>query len=373
MKEPIRILHIVASMNIGGIENFIMNAYRNIDRTRVQFDFLKHRSTHDFFDDEIKSLGGRIYTVPAINPLKQRKYNRRVSAFLRENKDTYPIVHSHINSYSSFPLHIAKKEGIPVRIAHAHAYEPRIVLDLKSPVRGYARKTINGQITDAFACSNKAGKWLFDDLQYTLIPNAIDSEKYLLDEKIRKEVREELGVGKNFVIGMVANFKTVKNHKFLIKVFSDLLKSIPNARLVLVGQGELKQDLEKMVLEMNISDKVVFTGLRKDVNRVLQAFDVCALPSISEGFPVSILEAETVGIPCILSTGVPTDVKVFDKMNTSFLPLQDENLWVEKIISLKDSQKYCWVNEISKTMYDAKKNAEWLMNFYEDKYNQVVR
>ena len=372
-KEPIRILHIVTSMNIGGIENFIMNTYRNIDRTRIKFDFLKHRNTHDFFDDEIKSLGGRIYTVPAINPLKQGKYNKEVSMFFRHNKDIYPVVHSHINSYSSFPLRIAKKAGIPVRIAHAHAYEPRIVLDFKSPIRGYARKTINGQITDAFACSNAAGKWLFGKRNYQCIPNSIESLKFRPDEEIRMNMRNKLGVSDAYVIGMVANFGPIKNHRFILRVFSKVLEKVPNSYLVLVGDGRTRKDTEDQAKALELSDRIIFTGQQKNVNEHLQTFDVFVLPSLTEGFAISVLEAETMGLPCVLSTGVPSNVKIFEEMNTSFLSLEDENLWVEKLVSLKDSQKRCWTNEVSETMYDAKKNAEWFMNFYEDKYNQFVR
>lgn len=364
--EPIRVLHIVTSMELGGIENFIMVNYRNIDRTRVQFDFLKHRDSHDFFDDEILSLGGRIYSVPPINPLKQKQYNQAVSEFFNEHKQTYSIVHSHINTYSAYPLRIAKDENIGVRIAHAHATTSK--LDLKTPFRIYTKKIINKYVTDAFACSNEAGKWLFGNSQYTVIPNAIDSEMYLPKEEIRKEIREEFGFTENFVIGMVANFKAIKNHKFMIEVFSEVLKNIPDARLVLVGHGELKQDIEKMVAEMNISDKVLFTGLRKDVNRILQGLDVFVLPSVSEGFPISVLEAEAVGVPCILSTGVPDDVKLFEEMDTFFISTENKDIWVEKIASLQNATRKNWAKEISKTQYDVKNNAKKLMEFYESKY-----
>ncbi|MBQ3524271.1 MAG: glycosyltransferase [Clostridia bacterium] len=364
--EPFRVLHIVTSMELGGIENFIMVNYRNIDRTRVQFDFLKHRDSHDFFDDEILDLGGKIYSVPPINPLRQKQYNQVVSNFFNEHKQMYSIVHSHINTYSAYPLRIAKDENVAVRIAHAHATTSK--LDFKTPFRIYTKKTINKYVTDAFACSNEAGKWLFGNLPYTVIPNAIDSELYLPKDNIRKDVREELGITDKFVIGMVANFKSVKNHKFMIEVFSDVLKRIPNACLVLVGHGEMKQSIEKMVAEKNLSNRVIFTGLRKDVSRILQGLDVFVLPSISEGFPISVLEAEAVGVPCVISTGVPTDVKLFEAMDTFFVSIEDKNAWVDEIVSLQQTTRRSWAKEISKTQYDVKNNAKKLMEFYESKH-----
>lgn len=365
--EPIRVLHIVTSLNMGGIENFIMTNYRNIDRTRIQFDFLKHRDSHDYFDDEVLSLGGKIYSVPPINPLKQKQYDSDVRQFFKEYKQEYSIVHSHINTFSAYPLKIAKEEGVGVRIAHAHATTTR--LDVKTPFRIYTKKVLNNFITDAFACSNDAGKWLFGDLPFTMIPNAINSEKYLFQDSIREDVRNELGIAKKFVIGVVAGLTPIKNHRFLVEIFPDILKRLPDAQLVFVGEGGARTGIERLVKALELNDRVLFTGLRNDINRVLQGFDVFALPSFSEGFPISLLEAETVGIPCIASSGVPTDVKLFDDMNTTFISIKDKNMWIEKIVSLYDAEKRCWANEVSHTQYDVKNNVNFLMEFYEQKYN----
>lgn len=369
--EPIRVLQIVSSMIVGGTENFLMTNYRYVDKNRVQFDFLKHRDSHDYYDDEILGMGGRIYSVPPINPIRQVQYDAAVSHFFKEHKGTYPIIHSHLNSLSAYSLRIAKREGIPVRIAHAHA-KPNTI-NYKTPIIMYTKHIIKNYYTDAFACSNEAGKWLFGNSPFTIIPNAIDSNMYLPQEQIRRDIREELGISDGFVIGMVANFKTVKNHGFIVNVFSKILKKVPDAYLVLVGYGEVKANIEKLVADMNLSNRVIFTGLREDVNRVLQGLDVFVLPSVSEGFAISVLEAETVGIPCVVSTGVPTDVKLFDEMNTSFISTANEDDWIEKIISLQKATKRNWVKEISKTQYDVRNNAEKLMEFYEDKYRKCQK
>lgn len=369
--DPIRVLHIVTSMNIGGIENFIMTVYRNIDRTRVQFDFLKHRDSHDFYDDEIVAMGGRIYCLPPINPLKQRLYDKAASHFFREHKETYKIVHSHINTFSAYPLRIARREGYKVLIAHAHATTK--TLDIKTPFRLYTKCIITKYITDAFACSAAAGKWLFKDFSYEIIPNVIEANRFFYMESIKKDVRAELGIDNAaYIIGMVANFSAIKNHEYLVSIFSGILKEIPNSYLVFVGDGEMRSDIEDKVHRMGFDNRVVFLGQREDVPRLLQALDVFALPSITEGFSISALEAETVGVPCVLSTGIPKDVKLFSEMNTCFLPLQDKNAWIAKIVSLKDVKKKNWVQEVSETRYDAKTSSEKLLEFYEKKYKTVA-
>ena len=365
--EPIRILHIVTSMNVGGIENFIMNNYRNIDRSRVQFDFLKHRDTHDFYDDEILALGGRIYSIPPINPLRQKHYDKEIAAFFEKHKSTYRVVHSHINTFSAYPLRIATKIGIPVRIAHSHAVTTCI--DLKTPFRIYTKRIINKYITDAFACSKDAGHWLFGNNEFEVFPNSIDTKKFSFCAEDRELVRNDLKISNAYVIGMVANFSSIKNHKFIVNVFYKLLRKIPNSYLVLIGDGETRSDIERQLKRLNIMDNVIFLGLQKNVAKYLQSFDVFVLPSISEGFSISVLEAESVGIPCLLSNGVPKDVKLFNSMNTEFLPINDEDLWVEKIIALKDVQKKSSAHEISLTNYDAENSANTLMDFYEAKHN----
>jgi len=366
--EPIRILHIVTSMEIGGIESFLMAIYRQIDRSRIQFDFLKHRSKKGFYEEEIERLGGRIYCVPPLNPLKQLAYDRALSAFFREHKHTYPVVHAHMNTFSAFPLRIAKKEGIPVRIAHSHSV-PNVV-NYRTPFVTVARIGADHYATDGFACSEAAGKWMFRKRSYTLIPNAIDAQKFCPDEQSRKEIREEFGLTDGFVIGMVANFSAIKNHRFLLPVFEKVLKKIPNARLLLVGEGSCKEDIITLAQQANIQDKVIFAGKRSDIPKMLNAMDVFVLPSFTEGFPVSVLEAETAGLPCVLSAGVPTDVKIFPDMPTTFLPLDNEDLWVETICSLQDHPKKSLVNEVSDTPYHAPRGAQILTEFYEKKYRE---
>lgn len=366
--KPIRVLQVVTSMNMGGIENFLMSYYRHMDRTQVQFDFLKHRDTHDLFDDEILSMGGKIYAVPRINPLRQYHYAHEVRRFFQTH-NTYKIIHSHLNTFSAYPLRFAKEAGIPVRIAHAHAVTTK--LDFRTPFRLYTKAVLPRYYTDAFACSKAGGAWLFRGKPYQLWPNAIDTNVFTQNTAVREQVRAQMHLQNAYVIGMVANFSPIKNHSFILRVFAALCQTEPNAVLLLVGDGVKKADVQRQAMELRIADKVIFTGVRTDTDRLLQAMDVFVLPSISEGFSISALEAESVGLPCVLSAGIPRDVKLFPEMQTVFLDISSIEPWVQELLALKNYPKKDWAQEIRKTPYDIENSAKQLAAFYLNRSKSV--
>lgn len=368
MKQPIRILQVVTNLNMGGIENFLVSHYRRMDHEQVQFDFLKHRDTHDYFDDEVKGMGAHIYSVPRLNPLLQPRYDRALRNFLQTHD--YKIVHSHLNLYSCFPLKIAKEVGVPVRIAHAHA-TTKLKFNLRAPVQLYAKWALPHYYTDAFACSQAGGEWMFGGRPFAIWPNAIDTNRFSYNEAVRQEVREKLGVRDAFVIGMVANFSPIKNHPFILRVFSKLCKTEPNARLLLVGDGTKKNEIERLAAQLQITDQVIFTGVRKDTERLLQAMDVFVLPSFTEGFAISVLEAESVGLPCLVSDGVPRDIKLFPEMQTEFLSIENMDAWVSRLLECRDCGKRSWADEIRRTPYDLDNSARQLMHFYLEKYRSL--
>ncbi len=364
----IRVLHVVTSMNMGGIENFIMNYYRHIDRDKIQFDFLTHRNEKGYFDSEIESLGGRIYHVPAINPFHHREYLKQLKRFFEEHKE-YQIVHSHINTFSMFVLREAKRAGVPVRISHSHATTTRI--DYKTPFRYYTKKKLTRYSTDNFACSDKAGKWLFGNKPFTFFPNSIEVEQFKYNEKTRDEVREELDISDNLVLGCIANFSPIKNHSFLIDVFNEVLKTNENSRLVLVGDGGIRSQIEKRVIELGLGDKVLFLGTRNDAYRLYQAFDEFLLCSFSEGFPVSVLEAQASGLPCILSEGVPKDICVCD--NISFIDVSDSSCikkWAEKVIEYSTVPHKDNSSVIINGGFDVNHSVKTLEDFYLGKVSE---
>ncbi|MEA3323455.1 MAG: glycosyltransferase, partial [Patescibacteria group bacterium] len=251
-EQPIRILHIVGIMDQGGIETLLMNLYRNIDRSVIQFDFLTHSTQKGFFDDEIMSLGGKIYSV--VNPFSitgALKYQKALSDFFTEHPE-YTIVHSHMNTFSGIILNIAKKSGVKKRIAHSHA------TDIENPIKrqiGHISKILGqNSITHFFACSKAAAKWSFGkQVAKTMIfKNAIDLSQYRFSNKIRSEYRKQLNLEDKYVIGHVGRFTEIKNHSFLIDIFSKLHATRNNTTLLLIGDGPLLKDIKHKVKELGL-------------------------------------------------------------------------------------------------------------------------
>lgn len=363
----IRVLHIVTYMGRGGIETMLMNYYRKIDRERIQFDFLVHRDFEADYDAEILSLGGRIFRLPMLNPFSV-DYRRKLNCFFMEHKE-YSIVHSHIDSMSAIPLKYAKKNGIPVRIAHAHncAEEKNIKYYLKL----YYKRQLSNYANVRMACSDEAGKWLFGNLDYILLSNAIDTEQYKYDQTVRKTKRKELGIAPDtLVVGNVARFFPQKNHTFMVQVFNELLIQKPNSVLVLVGEGDsknIKSEIEHECVELGIKDKVMFLGVRNDVPQLLQAMDVYLFPSLFEGLPVSIIEAQTAGLPCLISDKVPIECKKTDLVYVCNLA-DDISEWVKKILQLGLLKRKDGKKAIVDSGFDINNNVSKLEQFYIERF-----
>lgn len=360
MDYPIRVLHVVTHMNRGGLETMIMNYYRAIDRTKVQFDFLVHRDYRAHYDDEIESLGGKIFRLPRLVPWS-RSYIGALDDFFATHQE-YRIIHVHQDCLSGVILKAAKKHGVPVRIAHSHnAGQDK---DWKYPIKIMLKRWIPKYATKLFACGKKAGDWMFDGTPYQILNNAIDAIKYRSDRKKGFEVRSELKIPRDaFVVGHVGRFSPQKNHHFLLEVFLALARKITNCYLLLVGDGNLRAMIEKQAEQLGIRDKVVFTGVRQDIPDLLHAMDVFVFPSLHEGTPVTVLEAQAAGIPCVISDGVPTDCMITDLV--TMLPLSESaEVWAEHILSVRTDAFRDTRDEIVQAGYDISENAKWLQNFY---------
>ena len=354
---PIRILHVVTYMGRGGLETMLMNYYRAIDRTKVQFDFLTHRDFRADYDDEIEALGGKIYRLPNLNPFS-RSYLGALDRFFREHPE-YHIVHSHLDCMSAIPLKAAKKHGVPVRIGHAHnSNQPR---DAKYLLKLFYKRMIAGQATQLFACSDEAGRWMFGNADFRVLNNAIDAGKYAFDAAIRSEVRHELGLPADaLVVGHVGRFDPQKNHRFLVEIFE---KMPEDARLLLVGDGVLRPDVEQQAEALGIRDRILFTGVRTDVDRLLQAMDVFLMPSLFEGLPVSIVEAQAAALPCLISDKVPIECKKTDLVTQ--IPLDASPAeWAEAVLSAAEAPRGDTLAQIREAGFDIRANAEWLQNYY---------
>lgn len=229
-------------MHCAGIEAFIMNMYRNIDRTKVQFDFLVHYSERQFYDDEIESLGGRIYRLSVREDKNFIKYLFDLDRFFKEHNE-YKIVHAHMESFAMFYMPYVKKAGIPVRIAHSH--NDQVDPSIRGFIKNLMNKPFKYYATEYMACSEKSGKYLFGDRSCWVIQNAIDARNFVYDENVRQDIRKELGIEDNFVVGHIGRFNTQKNHNFLVDVFYELTKINDKAILLSVGEGELRPEIEK--------------------------------------------------------------------------------------------------------------------------------
>lgn len=355
----LRVLQVVTYMGRGGLETMIMNYYRNIDRSKIQFDFLVHRQEEAAYDKEILSLGGHIYRMPVLNPFSKAYFSSLDSFF---KKHRYNIVHSHLDCMSAYPLKIAQKNGVSVRIAHSHNKSQD--KNLKYPIKLLSKRLIPKYATHLFACGKEAGYWMFNGKPYTILNNAIDAQMYTYNEQIRNEVREELNLtNDNFVIGHVGRFNPQKNHGFIIDVFNAVYKRDENARLVLVGSGDGQQAIEDKVKRLGLSDAVLFLGSRGDVNRVLQAMDVFLFPSLYEGLPLSIIEAQAAGLPCIISDNVPDECIKTDRVFRYSLG-EPADFWADKIFEALKISKKDTLSEIVASGFDIKENSRKLEDFY---------
>lgn len=369
-EEPIRVAHIIGKWLGGGVESVVMNYYRHIDRSKIQFDFLCDEDSTNIPYEEIEQLGGRVILIPPYQ--KVFKYQKELIRIFKENN--YKIVHSHINTLSVFPLRAAKKAGVKVRIAHSHSTTNKKEWK-KNLLKQVLRPFSKVYATNYMCCSELAGRWLFGDKAYNsgqvyLLNNAIDLDKFKYNEKLRKEKRKELGIsGNTLVIGHIGRFVAQKNHTFLIDIFNEVHKKNPNSLLLLVGQGPLKEEIENKVKELELDDSVRFLGQRNDANELYQAFDVFCLPSLYEGLPVVGVEAQASGLLCILSNAMTKETKVLDI--TKFISLNNTpEEWADSI--LDDVKRYKRIDtskEMTSKNFNIKEEAKKLEKYYLNLYN----
>ena len=363
----IRVLHVVTYMGRGGLETMLMNYYRNIDKSQVQFDFLVHRDFEADYDKEIESLGGRIYRLPRLNPFSSI-YKTKLDQFFEEHKAEYKIVHSHLDCLAGIPLKYAKKYGIPVRIAHAHSSNQ--TKDKKYLLKLLFKKNITKYANELVACGNEAGLWMFETDKFHILNNAIDSSKYKYDFNLSQEIKNKWNIAEDvMVVGHVGRFNEPKNHKFIVEVFQEVLNEQDNAVLLLVGAGELKPQIEKQVKGAGIEKNVIFTGLCSEVEKMLQVMNVFLFPSIYEGLPVSIVEAQAAGLPCLISDKVPIECKKTKLVHQLELSKSSEE-WAKKVIELSKIEKCDTSEEIKAAKFDISENAKELQTYYLDICNR---
>ena len=342
----IRVLHYVGKMDRGGMETLIMNLYRNIDRTEIQFDFAVHGNRNGDFEQEILEMGGKFFQFPHMrkNPVAYRKAWR---SFWREHKEEYRAFHMHTNSLANIiALEEAARAEIPIRIVHSHSsFANKGKLQwLNNYLHKKHRKRVAEIATNLIACSDKAAEWMFGGMQLgskkvTLLNNGVDIQKFSYSSESRKKIRAELNVPEDtLLLGQIGAFLPVKNHEFTIQLINALKDRKKNVCLLLIGDGPLKFEIKKKCQESMLSDVVKFLGKRSDINEILSALDIYIMPSLYEGLPVSLVEAQVNGVASIISNRITHDVEFND--NISYLSI-DEGVkpWVDSILSLETNHK----------------------------------
>lgn len=367
MTDQIRVLHIVTTMNRGGLETMLMNYYRHIDRTKVQFDFLVHRDFEADYDQEITQLGGKIYHVSRLVPWS-KKYQRELKKFFKQHPE-YKIVHVHQDCLSSVALKCAKECGVSVRIAHSHNSNQD--KNWKYFIKMHYMKQIPTYATELFACGKEAGDWMFGGYNYKILNNAINAEAFRYNNEKRRQVRKKLEIDQDeVIIGHVGRFNYQKNHEYLIDIFRSFHDHQKRSRLLLIGTGDLENKIREKVSKLNLNQYVIFLGNRKDVNELMQGMDIFVFPSHYEGLPVTLVEAQASGLPVIKSSNVPDQSIITPNVYT--LSLNDRpEIWAEEIFSiLQSSSRTDTLSYIEKAGYDVKRNSKWLEDFYIEEIQQ---
>ena len=363
--QPIRIAQIVGKWVGGGVEAVLMNYYRNIDHTKVQFDFICDDDSINIPYDEINSLGGKVILIPPYQ--KVFKYHKQLKKVLKENN--YKIVHSHINTLSIFSLFAAYKAKVPVRIAHSHSTTNK--LEKKKNILKQIFKPFSKLFaTHYFACTKHAGNWMFGNKkEIYILNNAIELDRYKYNIDIRNKIRKELNINDDtLVIGHIGRFVEQKNHRYLIDIFNEIHSKNNNSILILIGQGPLQDEIKDKVNKLGISDSVLFLGQLDNANEYYQAFDIFLLPSLYEGLGMVLIEAECSGLLSYTSTEVPLEAKVTD--NLYYMSLKDNpSIWSNNILdSIKDYNRVSCEDIVKRSGYDITIESSKLVNKYIELY-----
>lgn len=359
----IRVLQIVDSMQQGGIQSFLMNLYRNINRNEIQFDFLIFRNNLQWYEKEIDSLGGILYKAPGRRDglIKCSKY---LDNFFKSHKE-YDVVHYNASSLSFVePLRYAKKYGVKTRIIHCHSSS-----FIGNPIHRILHKIHKRNIASLanvyLSCSEPATLWMFRNTsvqsKVQIILNGVDCKKFAYSDEKRKLYRNKLCIENNFVVGHIGRFSAVKNHLFLIEIFEAIKEKNDNAKLLLVGDGEMRSEIESLVALKRLTNYVIFLGNRNDINDIMQAMDILVMPSLYEGFPVTVVEAQASGLPVVMSNTITSKVVV--NKNVVLKDLNDNNVeWAKTI--LKKYKRVKNIDDIIKRGFDIKNTVDILTKIY---------
>ncbi len=374
MTEPIRILHVLGGVTLGGAESRIMDLYRCIDRKKIQFDFLVHsRSVHErepeFYDEEIQSMGGRIYVLPKFKIYNYFGYKKALKEFFKTHQH-YQVLQGHMTSTASIYIPIAKKSGIP--IAAAHARSAGVDKGIKGVITKWLRRPLLQRADYCFACSREAGRAVFGrgwekSDKAVVIPNAIQAQKYSYNKDIRDRFRKELALEDSYVIGHVGRFHYAKNHEFLVDIFAHLQKKMEEqgrkAVLLLLGEGARMDAVREKAETLGLENHILFMGNKKDIEHYYQVMDYFVFPSRFEGLPGTVVEAQAAGLRCIISDRITKEVEVSELVHYESIE-EAPDLWADYIMGHAFYERRDMFHIIEKAGFDVKEQATVMEEFY---------
>lgn len=363
--EILHVLHVFGKLNRGGAESRVMDLYRNMDRTKVQFDFMQHTDRVCDFQPEIEQLGGKVYHVPPFRFWNYFSYCKAWKQFISEHPEIR-IVHGHMTSTASIYLPIVHKKGV---FTIAHSRNAGVDKGIKGKLTKFLRRNLKEKCDRCFACSKLAGEAVFgreamEQGNVTIIPNAIDAARFIFDPEVSRQKREELHIQtKEFLIGEVGRFDPQKNQKYAVEILAECRKKNFPAKLILIGEGPLMETVRQQVEELRLQEYVIFTGLQKNVVPFYQAMDFFLLPSFYEGLPGVAVEAQASGLRGILSDAITTETAMTSLME--FRSVQEPaKVWADRIVACGHYERQNTLKELQEAGFDVKNLAKRLQNFY---------
>ena len=365
MAEPMRILHVLGGISLGGAESRIMDLYRHIDRNLIQFDFLIHQTQKGYYEEEIETLGGRVYRVPRFRLYNMIAYKKALRDFFRSHHE-FGAVHGHMTSTAAIYLPIAKKSGIPVTIAHARS--AGVDQGIKGIITRLLRLPLRKKCDYMFACSALAARSVFGEESaknnsVKIVPNAIDTAQFAYCEEARARMRRTLSLEDKFVIGHVGRFHYAKNHEYLLAVFQKIAQKREDALLLLLGEGSLMEEMKERAASLGIAERVIFCGNQKETWDYYQAMDYLIFPSRFEGLPGTVVEAQCAGLRCLISDTIAQEVRITELVTC--LSIQEEpEKWAAYVLGDETDERRDRHEQVAAAGYDVGQQAAWYESFY---------
>lgn len=361
-----KVLHIVSNLSIrNGVMAVLMNYYRNIDTSIIQFGFMYFDEVPETYEEEIKQLGGEIFKIARVTRLKG--FRNDINAFSKEHFGEYQILHIHEIYITGFFWRVKKQTGIKKIIVHSHAtrFSDHKLKEIRNQILSEANRFLPDYY---FACSKKAGQIAFKkrfDKVGIVINNAINTDNFYPDKNLKEEIKKSFGLEGKFVIGHIGNFTPQKNHSFLINVFECILKRNNNAVLVLIGDGHLREQVLNNCKTKNIDKNILYLGTRSDVHRVIHCFDKFLFPSVYEGLGIVLIEAQSVGIPCVFSDVIPKEANILQECNRVLSLNDDADEWAEAVLENNEIKIDEVTKKIMEAGYSIKTEADKLQKIYQ--------